>query len=133
MRRNHGFSRVLGAITASCLLVSGFITSPANAVEDSKKAGQTQKVMDERPAVLDENSPSTFSNRSNEPVSSVTGVTLGDGYKARTDYISINQRNAKQDALRAVIKWRKDALNDARIKFRYDSDMTVLGKRFRNI
>ena len=76
--------------------------------------------MDERPAVLDENTPSTFSERSNEPVSSVTGVTLGDGYKARTDYISIDQRNTKRDALNAVIKWRKDALNDARIKFKYD-------------
>lgn len=133
MRRNHGFSRVLGAITASCLLVSGFITSPANAAEDSKKAGQTQKVMDERPAVLDENSPSTFSNRSNEPVSSVTGVTLGDGYKARTDYISINQRNAKQDALRAVIKWRKDALNDARIKFRYDGSWKTVPEYLKSI
>lgn len=133
MRRNHGFSRVLGAITASCFLVSGFITSPANAAEDSKKAGQTQKVMDERPAVLDENSPSTFSNRSNEPVSSVTGVTLGDGYKARTDYISINQRNAKQDALRAVIKWRKDALNDARIKFRYDGSWKTVPEYLKSI
>ena len=117
MRRNHGFSRVLGVIVAGCLLVSGFIASPANAAEDIKKSVQSQKIMDERPAALDENTPSTFSERSNEPVSSVTGVTLGDGYKARTDYISIDQRNTKRDALNAVIKWRKDALNDARIKF----------------
>ena len=120
MRMNHGFSRVLGVIVASCLLVSGFIASPANAAEDIKKSVQSRKIMDERPAVLDENTPSTFSERSNEPVSSVTGVTLGDGYKARTDYISIDQRNTKRDALNAVIKWRKDALNDARIKFKYD-------------
>lgn len=120
MRRNHGFSRVLGVIVAGCLLVSGFIASPANAAEDIKKSVQSQKIMDERPAALDENTPSTFSERSNEPVSSVTGVTLGDGYKARTDYISIDQRNTKRDALNAVIKWRKDALNDARIKFKYD-------------
>ena len=84
MRRNHGFSRVLGVIVAGCLLVSGFIASPANAAEDIKKSVQSQKIMDERPAALDENTPSTFSERSNEPVSSVTGVTLGDGYKART-------------------------------------------------
>ena len=78
MRRNHGFSRVLGVIVAGCLLVSGFIASPANAAEDIKKSVQSQKIMDERPAALDENTPSTFSERSNEPVSSVTGVTLGD-------------------------------------------------------
>lgn len=120
MRRNLGFSRALGVVIAGCLLVSGFIASPANAAEDVKKSVQSQKIMDERPAVLDENTPSTFSERSNEPVSSVTGVTLGDGYKARTDYISIDQRNTKRDALNAVIKWRKDALNDARIKFKYD-------------
>lgn len=36
MRRNHGFSRVLGVIVAGCLLVSGFIASPANAAEDIK-------------------------------------------------------------------------------------------------
>ena len=120
MRRNRGFSRALGVVIAGCLLVSGFIASPANAAEDVKKSVQSQKIMDEWPAVLDENIPSTFSERSNEPVSSVTGVTLGDGYKARTDYISIDQRNTKRDALNAVIKWRKDALNDARIKFKYD-------------
>ena len=120
MRRNLGFSRALGVVIAGCLLVSGSIASPANAAEDVKKSVQSQKIMDERPAVLDENTPSTFSERSNEPVSSVTGVTLGDGYKARTDYISIDQRNTKRDALNAVIKWRKDALNDARIKFKYD-------------
>lgn len=120
MRRNHGFSRALGAVVAGCLLVSGFIASPANAAESVTKANQSQRIMDERPAVLDENAPSTFSERSDEPVSSITGVTLGDGYKARTDYISIDQRNAKQEALKAVIKWRKDAFNDSRIKFEYD-------------
>ncbi len=61
MRRNRGFSRALGVVIAGCLLVSGFIASPANAAEDVKKSVQSQKIMDERPAVLDENTPSTFS------------------------------------------------------------------------
>lgn len=62
MRRNHGFSRVLGVIVAGCLLVSGFIASPANAAEDIKKSVQSQKIMDERPARLTKTLHQRFPN-----------------------------------------------------------------------
>ena len=47
--------------------------------------------------------------------SEVTGVTTGSGFYAATK-VSVDQRDVYSKALACVIKWRKDALSDSRIK-----------------
>ncbi len=66
------------------------------------------------PAVADDGTPSA------EKTSSL-GVTIGTGTTVTTT-VTLNQRDVYAKAIARVVKWRRDALNDTRIKFRQDSD-----------
>lgn len=77
------------------------------------------------PAYADEGSGATadggvqtYSESATASTSSVTGVTLGSG---STVYAkdTVNQQDVRSKALNNLIKWRKDALNDSRIKMSY--------------
>lgn len=69
------------------------------------------------------NSISVFADSS---VSSVTGVSLGSGVTTVLK-ATVDQQAVYNSALKTVIKWRKDALNDSSIKLNYNGTYYTVG------
>lgn len=126
--KNRGSHRALAAAIVSCMLFSGFV-APISAAAENAQTNTGSVLTDSEPAKRDAKEASISTYASDQDVSAITGVTLGTGFKAKTDYTWLDQSSMKRDALNAVIKWRKDALNDSRIKFQLtDSSGKIVWK-----
>lgn len=78
-----------------------------------------EELVDSDAAVLDEDEAGiALLSDDIVSVSGLTGVVLGDG-AILSGVCSLDQQAVYKDALNNVISWRRDALNDSSIKFKY--------------
>lgn len=126
MNRVWPISRSLTAAIASITMVMCGIVPTAMADGSETNIGVyngTISTMDSQPAMSDNNNVDLqdVEASANSAVSKVTGVSLGTGTTVHAK-LYVDQQSVRNLALQQVIKWRKDALNDSRIKFSYRDD-----------
>ena len=64
--------------------------------------------------------------------SSITGVEIGRGFHVSTR-ASVNQNAVYANALKAVIKWRRDAYNDGNVKLEYNGSYVTVRQYLSNM
>ena len=115
------FKKWLGAALACSLGLAVALSGPLPAyAEEADLANDLTEMSGvEITAPEDDSSEAATQSVSAESrTSSVTGVTIGEGFHAVTK-LNVNQRDVYSKALAGVIKWRQNALNDSNVKIKY--------------
>ncbi|KAB5607900.1 CAP domain-containing protein [Bifidobacterium jacchi] len=114
--------RIIGLTVTVALL---FGSTAAVQMASAEEGGPSPtSIVDGDPAVR-QDQPQVLSvqPRADTEKTSVLGVTLGSGTTVFTTVV-LNQKDVRAKALSGVVKWRRDALKDSRIKVQYWDEAT---------
>lgn len=111
--------RIIGLTTTVALLLGSAVAVQTASAEEG--GSMPASIVDNDPAVRqDQVQTLSVQPRSSAEKTSVLGVTLGSGTTVYTT-VTLNQKDVRAKALSEVVKWRRDALRDTRIKMPYNA------------